>query len=1165
MVRWRVWQPAFRVAGHDFSLPLFHTRRIRILCPCASGLSRRFVPQLFLRQLESQPGARLDPVAPHRAIGYAQCQRGVALVIAGEEAAFDDLRKTAVQGGQSLQGFVDVNQGLIFIDADVMSRRKRLCEGAPAAFFRLALARVIDQYMPHGQCGCAQKVGAVVELRRSQHLQVGLVDQGSCLQCFSRAHPATLAPRQPPDVRVKQRHELLGQAQHVLGHLTGWFRGKCSFDHALARVPASPDPEDATPPCGPEGVGWRGVGAWDEMSHSEAIQHWAQVDRLLDLVLPMQPMDRAAFVEQQTADDPRLREEVMALLDELATRGDLLDRPAAETISRGAPSAELQAGHRFGAYRIVALLGRGGMGEVYRAARADGQFEHDVALKLLRQDSVEHLSRFVAERHILASLEHPGIARLYDAGVAEDGRPYMVMELVEGVPITAWCRQHKATLHERLDLFSQVCDAVTYAHQHLVIHRDLKPGNILVNAHGQIKLLDFGVAKLLSDNVEEATRNTPLTLSYAAPEQLTRASISTATDIYALGVLLFELLTERLPWAIGQIPIATAMDRVLHETAPQLGAIAANLESPAVPARMLTGDLDAIVAKTLRKQPADRYATVVGLQADLRRHVQGEPVQAREGNQLYVFGRIMRRYWLPATVMLALMVTMTGAAVYAQLARNHTEAALHQADTIRSFLIDLFALNEPEQRGGAPLSARELVDLGARRAEVGLGEDPDTRIALLGVVGTLYQSLGEYQQSTRIFGTRLAEAKRQYRADDERLIEAKLDVAGSELTSEHFDRARLLLAEVLAVAPAQSSLRANALSRLADLEDAVGNYPRAVEISEQVVALRRSKASSRVELADALIDLGGYMFHSGHAAAAEKPLREALGLLANGGNKAVSQVIHGRQTLSEVLSELARFDEARIQSQANVALIRQVYGPDHPKLANELYNLARIERLSGDLTAAADLYRQALKIYERVYGPTHSFVATTLTSLGQTLSASGQHQAAIDALERAELIYMSTLGPSHPYAAISASALADARLAAGDAAGAESGFRTSIARYVGSGNGGNIFIEAARRGLGEALCAQRRYSEGEPLLQQAWQRLSTTFGSGDYRSVNAAATLAQCLFKAGQVAQAETVLRTAQQALAVTAINTPKTAQLLATLDAIRTAKRQMQAGQRTK
>ncbi|MEO6365430.1 MAG: serine/threonine-protein kinase, partial [Luteimonas sp.] len=279
------------------------------------------------------------------------------------------------------------------------------------------------------------------------------------------------------------------------------------------------------------------------MSDQGAVRHWAEVDRLLDRVLALPPTDRAAFVEQQTTEDPRLREEVLALLADLRTRGDLLDRPAVDALSRRAPAQDLAPGHRIGAYQVSSLLGRGGMGEVYRAERADGQFEHHVALKLLRQDAVEHLGLFVSERRILATLEHPGIARLYDAGVSDDGRPYMVMELVDGMPITDWCAQRQASLHERLALFMQVCEAVAYAHQNLVIHRDLKPGNILVTANGRAKLLDFGVAKLLSGSVEEATRNTPLTLSYAAPEQLKQAAVSTATDLYALGVLLFELLT----------------------------------------------------------------------------------------------------------------------------------------------------------------------------------------------------------------------------------------------------------------------------------------------------------------------------------------------------------------------------------------------------------------------------------------------------------------------------------------------------------------------------------------------------------------------------------------------------------------------------------------------
>lgn len=891
------------------------------------------------------------------------------------------------------------------------------------------------------------------------------------------------------------------------------------------------------------------------MSHREAVDHWAQVDRLLDCVLVLPLAHRAAFVQQQTTDNPRVRDEVLALLAQLGTRGDLLDRPAVDALPRGAPTLDLQPGHRVGAYRVLALLGRGGMGEVYRAERADGQFEHQVALKLLRQDAIEHLGLFVRERRILARLEHPGIARLYDAGVGDDGRPYMLMELVEGVPITDWCRQRKAGLDERLDLFAQVCDAVAYAHQHLVIHRDLKPSNILVTDDGRIKLLDFGVARLLSDTAGDVTRNAPMTLSYAAPEQLARATVSTATDIYALGVLLFELLTGRLPWATAQIPIAIAIDKVLHETAPSPAMVAGNMSTPPIPARLLTGDLDAIVGKTLRKAPADRYATVVGLRTDVHRYVRAEPVAAREGARLYVFGRMLRRYWLPATALLALLVIVTGAAVYAQLARAQAETALRQTDTIRSFLIDLFALNEPEQTEGKPLSARDLVDLGARRAESRLGEDPDTRIALLGVVGELYGSLGEYQRSAQIFGARLAAAERRYPASDERLIQARLDVAGSELSMENFKRTRVLLRTVLAAVPAERSetrpLRARALSRLAALEDAAGDYPRAIEISRQVISLRRSPESSRVELADALIELGGYTFDSGRTAASEAPLREALGILAAEGNTATSEIIRGRQKLSVVLSELARFDEAQAQSRANVVLVRQTFGPDHPNLATQLYDLARIQRLNGDLEEASNLYRQALKIYERAYGPEHSFVATTLTSLGQTLSQNGQHQSAIAALERAQQIYMTTLGPNHQFVAVSATALANARLNAGDAVGAERGFRASIAGYIASGNGEHIFIEAARRGLGEALCAQRRYQEAEPLLQQSWQRLNTAFGGADYRSIAAATALARCLAKADRATEATAVLRTARQSLAAKAPRTAKTTELLTSLDTV--------------
>ncbi len=597
------------------------------------------------------------------------------------------------------------------------------------------------------------------------------------------------------------------------------------------------------------------------MSDQRAAEHWAQVDRLLDRVLALPITDRAAFVQQQTTDDPRLRDEVLALLAGFETRGDLLDRPAADALLRRSPALELQPGHRIGAYRVVALLGRGGMGEVYRAERADGQFEHQIALKLLRQDAVEHLGLFVSERRILARLEHPGIARLYDAGVGDDGRPYMVMELVEGVPITDWCRQRKAGLDERLSLFAQVCDAVAYAHQHLVIHRDLKPGNILVTDDGRAKLLDFGVAKILSGAAEDATRNTPLTLSYAAPEQLTHAAVSTATDIYALGVLLFELLTDRLPWMTGQIPVAVAIDKVLHETAPAPAAIAAGMAPPPVPARLLAGDLDAIVGKALRKQPADRYATVVGLQADVRRHSHGEPVVAREGARLYVFGRFMHRYRLvvAGTCVLILALAAGLAGTLWQARRAETQA--RTAGAVQDFLSDLFRANTSIQDDpvkARETTARQLLDLGAKKIDTSMADAPAAKLSVLHLLGELYDDLALDDEAVRLRRETVGLARSLYGGDSTEAAGALIDLAGSMHASSAVNEREKVLAEATAILDRKgdftSDTRGALLNKLSEhyqSEDA----PRALDYARQEVRLFEAKAPSAA-LAEALYARG---------------------------------------------------------------------------------------------------------------------------------------------------------------------------------------------------------------------------------------------------------------------------------------------------------------------
>lgn len=696
------------------------------------------------------------------------------------------------------------------------------------------------------------------------------------------------------------------------------------------------------------------------MKDQDAVERWVQVDRLLDRVLALPINERVVFVQQQTSDDPRLRDEVLTLLAGFETRGDFLDRPAAEGLSRRARVPDLQPGHRIGAYRLVALLGRGGMGEVYRAERADGQFEHQIALKLLRQDAVEHLGLFVGERRILAKLEHPGIARLYDAGIGDDGRPYMVMELVEGVPIADWCRQGKAALDQRLALFTQVCDAVAYAHRHLVIHRDIKPGNILVTDDGRAKLLDFGVAKLLSGAVEDATRNTPLTLSYGAPEQLTHTTVSTATDIYALGVLLFELLTDRLPWAIGQMPVAVAIDKVLHEPAPALAAVAARVASPTVPARLLSGDLDAIVGKALRKEPADRYVAVSDLSADIHRHVHGKPVIAREGARLYVFGRFVRQYRWAAAGVAALIVTLAAglAGTSWQARRAETEAA--RATVTKDFLFGIFRASDPRIASDKPraeITARQLLDLGSERIEKEFSGQPDLQIELLGLTAAIYGNLYDEQRYAAAQKRRIELARAHYGSTHPIVIEGLISEADAACLRQDFAKANRLLDET------------DELLKSSDQDQGL---------------LRADWWRTKARALGAVVDAQA---ERGHA------LDEALALYA----KLAPRSNGYAATLNMVSRDYSeRGEDARAKEVLEQALATAQAAPDRNDslIAGFLNNLARTQEKLGEFVAADSTYERAEDLTRKTHGEGDATYWVIRAKHAQMLHQRGQRERA---------------------------------------------------------------------------------------------------------------------------------------------------------------------------
>jgi eukaryotic-like serine/threonine-protein kinase len=587
-------------------------------------------------------------------------------------------------------------------------------------------------------------------------------------------------------------------------------------------------------------------------------ERWKRLERIFADSLAVPEPARAAFLERSCGDDAELRTEIEELLQSHAASGALDAPPYSSRMS--APQPSLTAGTSLGPWRVEKLIGRGGMGEVYAAQRADGAFEQRVALKLLRYEAAGEMGRFHAERSILARLEHPEIARLLDGGMTPDGRPYTVMEYVEGSSLTDYCRERHAGLSERLNLFAKVCDAVAFAHRNLVIHRDLKPANILVDADGGVKLLDFGIAKLLDvAALPRDAENTiaPFTPEYAAPEQLSGEPVTTATDVYALGVLLFELLTGERPLRTQGLPSTHALKLLMDRDAPLPSRIARASSDPPVASRLLAGDLDAIVAKCLRKEPGHRYETVDALKRDVERHTRNEPVLAREGARLYVFGRLLRRYrWAVAGVAALIFALAAGlAGTIWQARRAETQARTSAA--VQGFLSDLFRANSSRQDDpvkARQTTARELLDLGAKKIDTAMADAPAAKLSVLGLLGELYDDLALDDDAVRLRRQAVSLSRAVDGADSMQTAAALVYLAGSMHSSNAVEERQKVLTEAAAILDRNgdftSETRGVLLLKQAEHYSSV-DTPRAFEYARQAVRLYE-RMPPTTELAEAL-------------------------------------------------------------------------------------------------------------------------------------------------------------------------------------------------------------------------------------------------------------------------------------------------------------------------
>jgi serine/threonine-protein kinase len=469
-------------------------------------------------------------------------------------------------------------------------------------------------------------------------------------------------------------------------------------------------------------------------------QRYQQAKAIFHAALERTGAAREEYVRETCAEDPILAAEVNSLLrasdaaetDFLASGPQLARHAVADIGSLGADRG----------YRVVRELARGGMGVVYLAERADGEYTLEVAIKLLSHAALlqpEALLRLKLEREILARLNHPNIARLLDGGTTADGLPYLVMEYVDGERLDVWCKRRAPPVEERLVLFLAICDAVAYAHRNLVVHRDLKPANVLVTADDAPKLLDFGIAKLLAADASALTEEgaRPMTPRYASPEQVLGKPVTTLSDVYSLGVVLYELLTDTTPYG-DAISTPLSLPQVICERDPP---------PPSAQKLALRGDLDAITMRALRKAPEARYASVEALAEDLRAYLDGRPVAARHGERWYRARRFAQRHWRALATAAAVLLLVAGFVARLNIELAQTALERDKAQRVVAFFGDLFQVADPSEARGSTITVREVLERGARALDADTTLEPAVRAAMLEIIGTVNRRLGLLKQA----------------------------------------------------------------------------------------------------------------------------------------------------------------------------------------------------------------------------------------------------------------------------------------------------------------------------------------------------------------------------------------------------------------------------------
>jgi eukaryotic-like serine/threonine-protein kinase len=826
-------------------------------------------------------------------------------------------------------------------------------------------------------------------------------------------------------------------------------------------------------------------------------EQWERAQAIFHGAMALPSGEREEYLRSACGDDSALLERVEAML---LNDTSVLDQDVGE-VAKGLFS-DTTILRNFGPYKIVRLLGQGGMGVVYLAERED--LGNQVAIKILR-DAWLHPSRrerFESERKVLAQLNHPCIAHLYDANTFSDGTPWFVMEYVEGMPLTEYCERYSCSIDRKLQLLRTVCETVQYAHEQAIIHRDLKPSNIFVKSDGAIRLLDFGIAKQI-DSLEQQVDQTKtihrmMTPAYASPEQVRGSHISIQTDIYSLGVILFELLTGGLPFNLSNLTPDEAASIVVTYEPPKPSVIARKNSS----GNCLSGrfrkaewpELDVLCLTAMHKDPERRYRSVEALIRDIDHYRNGEPLDARPDSFRYRARKFVRRNRRMVALASAVLLLLTGVFVYSTIritrARDAALAEAARTARVQAFMMNLFEGGDETAGPSDQMKVVDLINKGVQEANA-LSSAPKIQAELYQTLGNINDKLGHLDQADSLLQRSLQQRKTVFGQESPEVAESL--IALSQLRN---DQARFAEAEELArqaitidtkVLLPNHPARARAITQLGLVLENRGAYDQAIPVLEQAAQMQSAPDGVEADLSASLTELANCHYYSGHYEISDKLNHRVLDLDRKLYGERHPQVANDLINLGAIQLDEGHYDQAEKYDRQALDIYQSFYGKDNAETASAMTLLGRALVTAGKYSEAADMLQQALTTEEHVYGPVHPRIASTLNELGKVAQKQEKLDLAKADFERMADIYRKVYNGKHYYIGIALSNLAGVYVDQKQYQQAEKLLRETLQLYSGTLPANHLNVGIARIRLGRVLLLQHDYAQAQKETQAGYE------------------------------------------------------------------------------